>query len=166
MPTYKNLSDFTDHKLWVISSGWFNPTYSLTDGENEYGSIYHEGLFSSTTILETSSIRLAASGAANGDIILKSSEGKIIGYAGTALVKPGLSLTLNNGLTATLSQPDIWHANYVWNCGDGSCMMQVDGNIQLSLIFSCSKPLSDVPHFLLLLFSAVKYLIYMNTNVG
>lgn len=166
MPVYKNLSDFKGNTLWVVSSGWFNPSYSLTDGENEYGRIYHEGLLSSTTIFEASDITLAAYGAANGDITIKTSEGKIIAHAGTAIFKPGLCLTLHNGSTATLSQPDIWKPTWAWTNAGGNCIMQIEGSIQLSLIFSCDKPLSQNSDYLLLLFSAVKYLVYLHTNVS
>jgi len=166
MSVYKNLSGFKGDKLWVVASGWFNPTYALTDGENQYGTIRHEGLFSSTSILETASCCLAALGAYNGDISLKTEEGKVIGYGGTTLFKPGLSLTLNNGSTYMLTQPNIWRAAYTWVSEVGDYIMHVDGNILLSLIFSADKPFSEIPDFHLLVFTSVKYLVYLNSNAS
>jgi hypothetical protein len=163
---YNSLSDLKGNKLWLVTNGWFAPDYSLTDGQNQYGKLYNEGLFSSATILQTENNTITALGAGNGDITLKAAEGKIIGYGETKFFSNTLHLTLNNGLQATLSQPNIWRMIYVWTDANGEKLMEIEGNIHSSLCISFDAPSVQTANFLPLLLAGLKYLINLSMNAN
>nr|WP_294944535.1 hypothetical protein [uncultured Mucilaginibacter sp.] len=164
MPSYNSLSNLKGNKLWLVKNGWFTPDYSLTDGQNQYGKIYHAGLFSSATIFETDGNSIVAVSAGIGDVYLKMPDGKQIGYAERKFFSSTLELVLNNSVKATLSIPNIWRMAYIWRDENGQQIMEIEGDINSSLLITFDRLFFESPNFLPVLFAGIKYLIYLSTN--
>jgi hypothetical protein len=164
MNTYTSFNEIQGNYIWLMKRGFFDTVFELTDNVHCYARLHTEGLLSSTTIFECQSGTTVISSSVMGDLFLKKADGIVIGQANTKLLSNKLTLRLNDGFEAYMSNPSIWSSEHYWADNTGQQLMVFEGRNLLSLPIKLYNSPQNICHFEIMLFAGIKYLMHLNAS--
>lgn len=108
------------NELTVKRSGFWRPTYELTDGQYSYGMLRYEGSWRPKAVIETADGIWIVSRRSAKVAAIKSIEGESVAEKTESFWSSEIKFSAYDGFTARLVRPSIWKSTMFWAAEDGT----------------------------------------------
>ncbi|MBS7566703.1 hypothetical protein KHS38_20025 [Mucilaginibacter sp. Bleaf8] len=108
------------NELTVKPNGFWKPTFTLTDGQNSYGTLRYEGVWRPKVIVEATDQTWVISGMKWRNIKITTAQGEPLGTVSGNFWGNKITFTAIDGFTATFITQSLWKSIFSWQATDGT----------------------------------------------